>query len=254
MFNDLMNSTVIEHLRFYDGREKPIEKDQLIKFEIKSVIDRFYSTRNIDATTVVEDIGPTHIDYTNIQHWSTDIPDIDNRSVRLFTLWAEDEENKEVVLILRGFYVLVPFKFAKEALEEYYYYDKDTPCYPLVVVSAFRTIYTDIAILSDLIERVKLEIEFNWQKVRQKAIDTINKESDLWERYVISLNKIIHVSFLIPSIDRELITAFKQKNFQTTGVMQILTSPTPSYTEIMAKSHLTEAKKLIKKYKPPSDP
>lgn len=243
-----MTSSVIDRLLFYDGREHPIDKDRLIKFEIGSIIDRFYPTRKIEAATVIDDLGPIHIDYTNIQHWAGEIPDIDPRSARLFTLWAKDEETNEIMVILRGFYILVPFKFEKEALEEYYYYH-DTPCYPLVVISAFRTVYTDIGVLCDLLERVRIEVEKNWQKVRQQVIDTINPQSELWERYVYSFENIIYISFLIPSIDRELIEALKKMDFRTTGVMQIFASPTASYNEAMAKTHLDEAKKYIKEYK-----
>ena len=102
-----MSSININRLRFYDGRDYPIDKERIFKFEVRSIINRFYPNRRVEAADVIDEIGPIHIDFTNIQHWSKEIPDIDERSTRLFTLWAEDEVTNDVVLILRGFYVLV---------------------------------------------------------------------------------------------------------------------------------------------------
>lgn len=243
-----MTSSPIDRLRFYDGRTAPIDQERLINFEIKSVIERYYHNRTMDAATVIDDIGPFHVDYTNIQHWSREIPDIDKRSARLFVLWAEDEKTKEVVLILRGTYILVPFKYGKEALREYYFHSKETPCYPMAVISSLRTIYADVLLLCDLLDRIKFEIGENWKNLRKNLIETLDK-TELWERYVLSLDKIIYFSFLCPSIDRELIEALKRKSYRTTGVMQLLASPTPSYDEIVIQSHLEEAKRIIKKYK-----
>ncbi|MFX0122971.1 MAG: hypothetical protein ACFFAE_04980 [Candidatus Hodarchaeota archaeon] len=242
-----MNSSKINQLRFYDGRKHPIETERLLKFEIQSVIDRFYYDRVVDAITVIDDFGSIHLDYSNIQLWSKEIPDIDERSARLFIIWAEEEKSKNVVLILRGFFILVPFKFGKEALKGYHY-DYQSPCYPMAIVTSFRTTITNIAELSELIDRVKQRIELNWRNIRQQVIDTLDK-TELWERYVLSLEKLTYFSFLCPSTDRELIEALKRQNYRTTGFLRILASPTPSYDEIMIKSHVSEAKKLIEKHK-----
>jgi hypothetical protein len=242
-----MSSTSINRLRFYDGRDHPIDKERLLKFEISSVINRFYPNRKVEAADVIDEIGPIHIDFTNIQHWSKEIPDIDERSSRLFTLWAEDEETNDVVLILRGFYVLVPLRFEEDALRDYYYHPADTPCFPMVVISAFRTIYTKTDEISEVLDRVKEEVEVNWQKLRQKLIDTLEK-TDLWKRFVLSFDKIIYFSFVCPTIDRELIQALKMKGFRTTGLMQLITSPTLSYDQVQIDTHLKEAKKIVEKF------
>ena len=232
-------------LRFYDGRVDSIDKERLLKFEISSIINRFYPNRKVEAAEVINEIGPIHIDFTNIQHWSKEIPDIDERSTRLFTLWAEDEQTKDVVLILRGYYVLVPLRFGEDALRGYYYSPEDTPCYPMVVISSFRTIYDTVSDMFEVIDRVKEEIELNWSKLRQNLIDTLEK-TKLWKRFVLSFDKIIYFSFMCPSIDRELLEALKRKGFRTTGIMQLLASPTTSYDEVLVKSHLKEAKKIVK--------
>lgn len=241
-----MNFSIIDRLHFYDGRDHVIDKERLIKFEIASIVDKFYPSRIIDAATVIDDLGIIHIDYTNIQQWAGEIPDIDKRSTRLFTLWAEDKETKEVKLILRGHFILVPYRFETEALREYYYFHKETPCYPLAIVTGIRTTFTDVGILCNLLDRLKSEIDQNWRKVRQNAIESLDSESELLERYVYSFDKIIYISFLCPSIDRELIKALRQKNFRTTGVLQILASPTPSYSKAMVESHLAEARSIVK--------
>ncbi|MHA2334893.1 MAG: hypothetical protein ACXAEU_22890 [Candidatus Hodarchaeales archaeon] len=234
-------------LRFYDGRTHPIDQERLIEFDVKSVSDRYYSSRVIDAAKVIDDMGPFHLDYTNVQFVSSDLPDIDKRSARLFTLWAEDEESKEVVILLRGFYILVPFKFGEEALKEYHHL-KDTSCYPMAVISSIRTVFKDLVTLTEVLDRVKEEIVLNWQKTRQQVIDTLDR-SELWERYVLSFDEIIYFSFLCPSIDRELIEALKRNDYRTTGIMQILASPTLSYDHLKVKLHLNEAMKMIKEKK-----
>ena len=58
-------------------------------------------------------------------------------------------------------------------------------------------------------------------------------------------DKIIHFSFLCSSKDRELIDSLRQKDYRTTGVMQLMSSPTGSYDQAMIKSHLKAAKKIV---------
>lgn len=235
---------MIDQLRFYDGRLRPIDSQRLMQFELDSIVDKYYLNREIDAAGVIDDIGPIHIDFTNIQRWSKEIPDIDPRSARLFTLWAEFPKTNQVAVILRGFYTLIPFKFGEEALKKYYY-EHDTPCYPMAIISSFRTIFDEKDLICDLLDRVKSELGIDWKKRRQQVIKSLPHKSELWKRYVLAFDKIIYYSFLCPSIDRTLIEALKRKNFRITGVMQLLASPTPSYNEVMIRSHLSEAKKLL---------
>ncbi|MFW9779343.1 MAG: hypothetical protein ACFFE8_10865 [Candidatus Heimdallarchaeota archaeon] len=236
----------IPRLKFHDGRIDAIEKDRLIQFEIRSVLDRFYSNRTLTAAKVLNDIGSVHVDYTNIQDFHAEIPDIDPRSARLFTLWAEEIDSKDIALILRGFFILVPFDYSKEALT--YYYHHEAPSYPMALITAFRTIYDEVDTLVNVIDQVKDTLLSHWQSLRTSLINTLRK-TKLWERYVLSLDQLIYYSFLIPSVDRELISALKRKNHRTTGIMQILASQTPSYDQIQIENHLEEAKKIIDKHR-----
>lgn len=233
-------------LQFHDGRTNAIEKDRLIQFEIRSVLDRFYQNRTLNAAKVLDDIGSIHVDYTNIQDFHSEIPDIDKRSARLFTLWAEEIDTKEIALILRGFFILVPFDYSKEALKYYYYHE--APSYPMALITAFRTIYEEVEILSNVIDQVKGALLTHWKALRLILINTL-KKTKLWERYVLSLDQLIYYSFLIPSLDRELISALKRTNHRTTGIMQIMASQTPSYNQVQMKNHMEGAKKIINEHR-----
>ncbi len=237
---------VIENLQFHDGRKEPISHDRLVQFDLSSVVDRFYQKQTIDASAVISDLGPIHIDYTNIQDWAEDIPDIDKRSARIFILWADNPATKEVVLLLRGFFILVPFEFGMEQLKEYHT-RHDTACQPMAIISSFRTVLDDVEILVKLLERVENEINRYWQEMRMRLIETLEKNY-LWERYVYSLETVSYISYLCPSMDRELLAALKQKNYYSTGVLQVMASPTSSYDQVSMQSHLNKAKGIIKSY------
>jgi hypothetical protein len=234
----------IKKLQFHDGRTTPITQDRLVQFDISSVVDRFYQTRTIDASAVICDLGPIHIDFTNIHDWAEDIPDIDNRSARIFILWAENPDTDEVVLLLRGFFILVPFEFGMEQLKEYHT-RHDTPCHPMAIISSFRTIYDDVDILVELIERIDQELNNHWRERRKTLIERLERNF-LWERYVYSLDTISHISYLCPSMDRELLAALKRNDFSSTGVLQVMASPIPSYNQVSLQSHLKKAKGIIK--------
>lgn len=185
------------------------------------------------------------MDFTDVHPWAPEIPDINERSARLFTLWAEDGETKDIILILRGIYVLLPFQWGESSLMDYYAFAEDLPYYPLSIVSSFRTAFQDEILILHLIDRVKEEIEHIWRELRQTVIDRLEEGSDLWKRYLLCFDRIIHFSFLCPSMDRELLDALRMKNYRTTGVMQLLASPESSYDQAMINSHLSEAKQLI---------
>ena len=237
---------MINNLQFHDGRKTSISQERLVQFDIRSVVDRFYQTQTIDASAVISDLGPIHIDYTNIQDWAGEIPDIDKRSARVFILWADNPETKEVFLLLRGYFILVPFQFGIEQLKEYHF-QHDTPCQPMAIISSFRTTFDDVEVLVELVDRVENELNNHWRETRKNLIDTLEK-TFLWERYVYSLETISYISYLCPSIDRELLAALKRKNFSPTGVLQVMASPTGSYDQLSLESHLKEAKGIIKSY------
>ncbi len=234
----------IKDLQFHDGRINPITHDRLVQFDISSVVERFYQTRTVDASAVISDLGPIHIDFTNIQDWAEDIPDIDDRSGRIFILWAENPDTNEVVLKIRGFFILVPFEFGMEQLKEYHT-RHDTPCHPMAIISSIRTIFDDVDILTELIDRIDKELNDHWQKTRKRLIERLERNF-LWERYVYSLDTISHISYLCPSMDRELLAALKRKEFSSTGVLQVMASPTSSYDQVSLQSHLKKAKGIIK--------
>lgn len=240
-----MSTNQIKRLTFYNGRTHYIDKERIFKFEMEAVINRFYSGRPINSTTLIEDLGPIQLDFTDVHPWAPEIPDINERSARLFTLWAENGETKDVILILRGIYVLLPFQWGESSLLEYYNLAEDLPFYPLAVISSFRTTFRDEYLILQLIDRTKEEIEHIWRKLRQSVIDRLEEGSNLWKRYVLFFERIIHFSFLCPSIDRELLDALRMKNYRTTGVMQLMASPASSYDQAMINSHLLDAKQLI---------
>lgn len=245
-----MNSSLLNQLRFYDGRNHFIDQKRLVDFEMRAIINRYYHGEDINVSTLIEDLGPINLDFTNIHApWAEKIPDIDKRSARLFTLWAEDEKTKDVVLILRGFYVILSFTWGKSQLKEYFEVSDNAPYYPMAVVSALRTAIYDDSQLSVLLDRIKEEIELNWRELRQQIIKNLDKDDDLWKRYVFCFDKIIHFSFLCSCMDRELIDSLRKKDYRTTGVMQLMSSPTVSYDQAVIKSHLKAAKKIVEESK-----
>jgi hypothetical protein len=237
---------MIKNLQFHNGRKTPIPQERLVQFDIHSVVDRYYQTQTMDASAVISDLGPVHIDFTNIQDWADEIPDIDKRSARVFILWADDPVTKKVILLLRGFFILVPFQFGMEQLKDYHF-QHDTPCQPMAIISSFRTIVDDVEVLVELVERVEKELNNHWKETRKRLIDTLEK-TFLWERYVYSLESVAYITYLCPSIDREMLAALKRKNFSSTGVLQVMASPTSSYNQISLRSHLKEAQGIIKSY------
>ncbi|MHA2363817.1 MAG: hypothetical protein ACXAC7_07650 [Candidatus Hodarchaeales archaeon] len=244
MVNKLLN-----RLKFYNGRVHSIEKERFVEFEIASILDRYYSGLNIDSVILLEDLGPFALDFTNVYQWSKEIQDIDKKSARLFTIWAEDKETREIVVLVKGYFVLVPFKLTKLSLKEYHMVDDQYPFYPLALFTSFRTTIKEEVSFDDLIDLILHEVDNFWGNLRNELINSLDKKSDLWKRFVLSFENIIHHSFLCPSIDRELIEALKRKNCRITGVMQILASSTPSYDEVTVKSHIKEAQHLLKQYK-----
>ncbi len=241
-----LNKVSLQNLKFYDGRYHSIDKERLNKFEMEAVINRIYGGRNITSTNLIEDLGPIQLDFTNIHPWSEEIPDIHVNSARLFTLWAENIESRDVILILRGTYILLPFKWEESTLKDYYDLTReDLPYYPVAVISSFRTTIKEEIQILKILDRIKSEIELNWRILRKRVIERLNPRSDLWKRYILCFDRIIHFSILCPSIDRELIDALRMKNYRTTGVFQLLASPAAAYDQAMINSHLTEAKKLI---------
>ncbi len=241
-----MNNYRIDQLKFYDGCTHAIDKKRLSEFETKALISRFYSGRNMEVVTVVEDTGPIAVFYANVQPWAEEIPDIDKKSARIFTIWGEDRITKEIVTLLHGFFIVLPFEWGKKTIEDYYSLVETVPYYPVAIITSFLTILSEQKGIAILLDRVIEEIQKHWIKKRQNVIQSL-KKTELWKRYVLSFEKIIHFSFMCSSIDRELIEALRRKDYRMTGILQMFASSTPSYDHAMVSSHLREAKKFLER-------
>lgn len=234
----------IDQLRFYDGRVNFIDKKRINTFETRAIFDRFYSGSTTDVNTVIESLGPTCLFYSNVQPWATEIPDIDSRSTRLFTIWGEDQNTNEIIVLLRGYYILPPFIMGSDTIKDYYFFSETSSYYPIVIISSFLTVLHDLQELGKLLRRTEVEIQKNWQELRQRVITSYEK-TDLWKRYVLSFDKIVHFSYVCSSFDRELAEALREKNYQMTGALHVFASTTPSYDQAMVAAHIDEAKKIL---------
>lgn len=215
---------------------------------MKSILERYYSGNEAEAVSLIEELGSFMVDYTNVLYWSKDIPDIDLKSARLFTFWAEDKKTKEIIVLCRGHIILQPFVYGRTQLQEYYFCEENVPYYPTAIFSSFRTTIQEKEQLDDLLDQVCKEVDKNWREIRDRAIETLDKSNDLWKRFVLSFDHIIHYSFVCPSIDRDLVSALKRKDFRISGVMEILSSPAPSYDQVTIESHLLQRKRIIEEY------
>ncbi|MFQ5981203.1 MAG: hypothetical protein ACE5OZ_23930 [Candidatus Heimdallarchaeota archaeon] len=236
-------------IKFHDGREEPIDVDRIIEFENRSLNDRlFQGQEEVDAKIILEELGPCVIDFANVHGWSQDIPDIHPSSARLFTIWGENTETGEVVGLIRGYFVLPPFSSSRTSTRDYYTQQERVPYYPLACISSFRTILNEREVLDEFLDQMLEAISKNWQKLRNDTIERLKKGSDLWKRFLLSFDDIIHFSFLCPSIDRGVIDALKRKDYRTTGVMQLLASASPFYDQAAKDHHLRTVQRIIDKY------
>ncbi len=232
---------------FHDGREKAIDVKRMIEFENKSTHARFFKGYDeVSAKTLLEELGACAIDYTNVhQTWSKTIPDIHPDSTRLFIIWGEDSKTKEIVSLIRGFFLLVPFTATQTTLSDYYMLEEKVPYYPYAIVTSFRTIYNKKNDLEDLINQLLEKISFNWQKQREKTISRLKEGTEIWERFMLSFDKIIHFSFQCPSIDREVIDILKRKGYQITATMHILASASSYYDKAAIDHHTRLVYKIL---------
>jgi hypothetical protein len=191
-------------------------------------------------------MGDWVVDFTNMHDWAKEIPDIDPRSARLFTLWAEDTKTGKILGIVRGFYLIVPFTFDVISVRDYYSLSEEIPYYPMAIISSFKTTITDEDHIDELLNQMRRAIALDWKKVRKKAIKEIPRTSKLWKRYVLSFEDLIHYTIVCPSVDREVIDALNRLTYRMTGMMQIFSSPTAEYEEVTIQSHLRSVQKYLK--------
>ncbi|MFX0141114.1 MAG: hypothetical protein ACFFDN_46175, partial [Candidatus Hodarchaeota archaeon] len=219
--------------------------ERMTEFENKSAFDRLFSSPAIELTTAFEQLGPCAIDFTNIHVWSKDIPDIDERSARIFSLWVEDTDTKNILGIVHGFFMVLPFIVTPTSVKDYYALKEDTPYYPMGIVRSFRTIIREKKKLDWFLDQIRDAISQNWKELREKTITRLPKGSELWRRYILSFDNIIHYTFLCPSIDREVIDALQRNDYRISGIMQLLASPSPAYDAATLAHHIRGAKKMI---------
>ncbi len=230
----------------HDGREEPVELERMMEFE-KYAYERFYEPgREYDTTRQIEKLGPVLIDFTNVHSWAKDIPDIDPRSARLFSIWFEDGKTDEIIGIAHGFFLLLPFLISSTTPYEYYSFQENVPYFPIAIIYSVRTTIQNERQFDLFFDRLREGISSNWKKTRTSVINRLPNGSDLWKRYVLSFENIIHFSFLCPSIDREIIDALERNEYRITSVFQVLASPSPSYDEATIAHHLHTARKILK--------
>ena len=233
-------------LKFHDGREKPIPLTKMAIFENNSVYHRLYGGEETDLRTVIEEIGLCALDFKNVHEGSEDITDIDIRSTRLFTIWGENSETGEVVGLIRGFVLLLPFSTPSPPDWYEFYSLRDTvPMYPMAIISSIRAISLNRENWDEFITQLLKQISLIWQKVRKKTISRLPEGSPLWKRYIFSFEDIIHFSFTCPSIDREIIEVLKRRGFRITGFLQLLSSPSPVYDHAAIDHHIKKAQKIV---------
>ncbi|MBD3405955.1 MAG: hypothetical protein GF411_07500 [Candidatus Lokiarchaeota archaeon] len=231
---------------FHDGRVKQATSDQMAKFDSESVIELLYESTERGTVHVTEETGPYVIDFSNIHPWGKEIPDIDKRSTRIFSIWAENQSEKKIVGLAQGYYLLFPFSWGVASLDEFYNPSGEVPYYPMCLFTSLRTTLNDNE-FEPFFDQLLNAIEKNWQKYRNQAIDIIERGSPLWKRFVLCFDKIIHYTVLCPSADRRLIEMLKKRSFNLTGVIQVLALMSQSYDKAALENHMRTAKSLIDK-------
>ena len=235
------------NLRFHDGLRETIDLDRMTEFDVESILEPLYDTRgDIDASQILEELGPWALDYTNLYDWSENTPDVHAKGSRLFQLWAEDVETGKVVGVVRGHLALLPFTWSAVTLNDYYKKRETVPFYPMAIITSLRSTLKHNYNLDVFLDLMLEEIQKSWKRERQEAIDSMKKGSELWKRYISSFEQIIHFTILCPSIHRRLIDALKRKDYRISGVMQLLASPTHSYDKATIEHHIRNVEKVLK--------
>ena len=235
-------------IKIHNGRKNTIGVEKITEFDQESIFGRFYRSRSFDTVNIFEQLGDWSVDFTNVHDWAKEIPDIDPRSARVFTFWAENLQTGKIVAIVRGFYIIMPFTLDKTSIYDYYALSDDTPYYPMAIISSIRTPITDEKQIDELLDRLRKAISLNWEEVRKFTIKKLPKDSKLWKRYVFSFPDVIHFTIVCPSADREIIDALNRQDYRMTGLMQIFSSPSPSYDEATIRHHLRSAQEIIDDY------
>lgn len=249
--NTLLKRTQIQ---FHDGREEAIDTKRRQDFDRKVFFERFFPNKQIDPTSIYDRFGDWMLDYTNVhaEKKKEGLLDINEDSVRIFTLWAENIDTGDILCTLRGFIHLGSFGFDSSwyddiLIRDWEYSDSDLSeyRYPWAIVSSFRTILKEEQDLHIIIQKVKIEINQYWKKIRKRTINRFEKGTPRWKYYVLSHDEVIHYTIVCPSIDREVIEVLLDTDFSIADFMQILVSKTPAYDEATIRHHLNTAKKIL---------
>ncbi len=235
------------NLRFHDGLKDTIDVERMTEFDVESILEPLYDTRtDIDASQILEELGPWALDYTNLYDWSENTPDVYSKGSRLFQLWAEDLDTGKVVGVIRGHLALLPFTWSAVTLRDYYNKGETVPFYPMAIITSLRSTIKKNRELDLFLDTALEEIQSTWKRERQEAIDTMKKDSELWRRYVAAFEDVIHFTILCPSIHRRLIDALKRKDYRISGVMQLLASPSNVYDKATIDHHIRNVEKVLK--------
>ncbi|MFX0172296.1 MAG: hypothetical protein ACFE9L_10275 [Candidatus Hodarchaeota archaeon] len=54
------------NIKFHNGQKEPLTSERMVDLEKKSIMKRLFSEDVINATSLIEQLGPTLLDYTNI--------------------------------------------------------------------------------------------------------------------------------------------------------------------------------------------
>lgn len=235
-------------LRFHDGRDEPVSSDRMLAFDKDGMVRRLYGNKTLDATEVVDDLGPYTLDFTNMHSWGQEIPDIDERSARMFSVWCDDDDTGRMIGIAHGFFMLFPFTFDQPAIEGFYSLTDDGLYYPIAIFRALKFIEMSDDELNHFIDAMLDAVEQNWEKIRNKTVENLEANSPLWKRYATCFKKIIQFSFLIPTIDRALIEALRRRSYKTTGIFQVMSSPSRAYDEATIEHHVQTTREIVEDF------
>jgi hypothetical protein len=228
---------------FHDGIVDAIDGDRMVVFETQSMIERHNYSIFTESNIILDELGPAAIDFADIHEYARLIPDINEKSARLFTIWVEDADTSNIVAITKGHIILHPFDLS---YVHGYYQGKDDmrPFYPKVLFTSFRTVLKGEEMITSIISQLLIAIEKKWKAIREYVINKVN-DKELKKRYILSFDNIIYFTFLLPSIENEVIRALQRKKYQISGIMQILSARTSSYNQAVIDHHVKTAVEQI---------
>lgn len=234
---------MLGEIKFHDSREKSIDQARMIKFE-EEYFNKIIVGDITNSPRIMADIGAIMVDFMETMEWGESLPDIHPKSSRLFSFWGEDTKTKKVVVIVRGTIMLVPFT---HGTTEGYYADRSEKFsyYPVAIVNSIKPLYKDLDKLENLLDLIYIQINMQWSKLKKTAISNLSGNGLLLKRFNSSVDRVLQYSFICPKEDRELEKALRLKNYQITSILEVLTSPDPSYDKVELDHHIQRSLEII---------